>query len=186
MNIPEDDERWAPGREAIEREKDAARTWLARRDWQAPGSGRKIPRNSRRPVKTSRWAAAGAGIVVLFLGVLLLRPVFHSGPAGGYGTSESFRKIFEMVHSESTASLTTAAFLNEAAASETVWSIQRVYCAIAIEDAIKGGLPRLIGSVLENLRKSDEVRPESPDRAEPRRSRLSEMFLRSYQSIKEG
>ena len=186
MNIPEDDERWAPGREAIEREKDAARTWLARRDWQAPGSGRKIPRNSRRPVKTSRWAAAGAGIVVLFLGVLLLRPVFHSGPAGGYGTSESFRKIFEMVHSESTASLTTAAFLNEAAASETVWSIQRVYCAIAIEDAIKGGLPRLIESVLENLRKSDEVRPESPDRAEPRRSRLSEMFLRSYQSIKEG
>ena len=88
MNIPEDDERWAPGREAIEREKDAARTWLERRDWQAPGSGRKIRRNSRRPVKTSRWAAAGAGIEVLFLGVLLLRPVFHSGPAGGYALSE--------------------------------------------------------------------------------------------------
>ena len=186
MNHPIEDERWAPGREAIEREKDAARTWLARRDWQAPGSGRKIRRNSRRPVKTSRWAAAGAGIVVLFLGVLLLRPVFHSGSAGGYGTSDSFRKVFEMVHSEGSASLTTASFLNEAAASETVWSIQRVYCAIAIEDAIKGGLPRLIESALENLRKGDDVRPKSPDRAEPRRSRLSEMFLRSYQSIKEG
>jgi hypothetical protein len=185
MNPANDDERWASGREAIEREKKAARTWLAGRDWSAAGIGRKTP-PLRRPARPARWAAAGAGIVVLFLGVLLLRPVFHSGSAGGYGTSELFRKVFEMVHSEGSASLTTAAFLNEAAASETAWSIQRVFCAIAIEDALKGGLPRLIESALENLRKSDEVRPKSPDRAEPRQSRLSEMFLRFYQSIKEG
>jgi hypothetical protein len=186
MNHPIDDERWAPDREVIEREKKAARTWLARRDWSAAGIGRKTP-PLRRPARPARWAAAAAtGIAVLFLGFLLLRPVFHSGSTGGYGTSESIRKVFENVQSEGPASLPVVALLSEAAASETAWSIQRVFCAITLEDATEGGIPRLIESALEKLGKIDEVRPESPGRKEPRRSHISEIFLRVYRSIKEG
>jgi hypothetical protein len=175
MNHPIDDEHWAPGREAIEREKDAARNWLDRNTPPLRG-----------PARPARWAAAGAGIVVLFLGALLLRQVFHSGSAVFSGTAESIRKVIEMGQSEGSASPTTITFMSEAAASETAWSIQRVICAVALDDAIKEGLPRLIESALVNLRKGDEARPISPDRAEPRPSPLSEIFLRFYQSIKEG
>jgi len=185
MNNPIDDERWASGRAAIEREKDAARTWLAGRDWSSAGIALKSPR-LRRPARSARWIAAAAGMGILFLAVVLLRPVFQSRSANVFEPTESIRKVFENVQSEGPASLPVGALLNEAAASETAWSIQRVFCAITLEDAIVGGLPRLIESALEKLRKNDEVRPESPDRAEPRRSNLSEMFLRFYQSIKEG
>ncbi len=187
MNFPIDDEQWTLGRSAIEREKDAARSWLAGRDWSSDGIVRKSPQPSRRPTKTTRLAVAAAtGVAILFLGFLLLRPVFHSRSTGVFGPSESFRKVFENVQSEGPASLPVVALLSEAAASETAWSIQRVFCAITLEDSTEGGIPRLIESALEKLRKIDEVRPESPGRKEPRRSRLSEMFLRFYQSIKEG
>jgi len=185
MNLPFDDDRWASGRDVIEREKAAARTWLVGRDRESAGIVRKFP-PSRRPGRSARLAAAAAGVAVLFLGVLLLRPVFRPRSPGFLGPADSIRKVFESVQSESMASLSVAAILNEAAASEAAWSIQRVLCAAALEDAVAGGLPRLIERALEKLRGAGEFRPEGPGRKEPRRSNLSEMFLRFYQSIKEG
>jgi hypothetical protein len=186
MNHPIDDERWAPDREAIEREKKAARTWLAGRDWSAAGIGRKTP-PLRRPARPARWAAAAAtGIAVLFLGFLLVRPVFRPRSSGFPGTAESIRTVFERARSENAPSASLPAILNEAAASEAAWSIQRVLCAAALEDALSSGLPGLIETALEISRTGGESPRNESGRNKPRPSSLSEMLLRVYQSIKEG
>ena len=186
MKNPIDDERWAPGREAIEREKDAARTWLVRRDWQAPGSGREIPRNSRKPAKTARWAAVMAGAAILFSAMLLLRPVFHSRASFASGFMDSVETVFERIGIEGDTLSPRPGLPSEVFTSEAAWSIQRVFCAAALEDAFEGGLPRLIEKALEMARREVEARAEETDRTDPRRSDLSKIFMRFYQSIKEG
>lgn len=185
MNHSTDDERWASGRAAIEREKDAARAWLAGRDWSAAGMARKAP-PLRRPARPARWVAAAAGMGILFLAVVLLRPVFHSRSADVLEPRESIRKVFARVQSESGSSSSLPAVLNGALASEAAWSIQRVLCAAALEDTLESGLPGLIQSALEVLRREGESPTNETIRKDPRRSHLSETLLRIFQSIKEG
>ena len=186
MNFPVDDERWTLGRDAIEREKGAARTWLAGRDWNAAGIVRKPPQPSRRPKRTARLAAAAAGAAILFLGFLLLRPVFHPRSSGVLGPAESILKVFERVQTESAPSSSLPAILNEAADSEVAWSIQGVLCAAALHDAVADGLPRLIESALKKSRRDSESPTAETGRKGLRRSNLSDTFLRIFQSIKEG
>jgi hypothetical protein len=187
MNLPFDEERWAPDRGAIEREKNAARTWLAGRNRDAAELVGKTAPASRRPVKPIRFSAVAAtGIAVLFLGFLLLRPVFRSLSSVFPGTAESIRTVFERVQSESAPSASLPAILNEAAASEAAWSIQRVLCDAALEDSLERGLPGLIQNGLEALRREDESQTNETIRRGPRRSNLSETLLRFFQSIKEG
>lgn len=185
MNLPFDDERWVLGRNAIEREKAAARTWLAGRDWDSAEIVRKVL-PSRRTPRSTRLAAAAAGIAVLFLGVLLLRPVFRSRSSGLFGPAESILKAFERVQSESVLSSSLPAILNEAVASEIAWSIQRVLYAAALHDAVADGLPRLIESALKISRRDSESPRSETGRKGLRRSNLSDTLLRIFQSIKEG
>jgi hypothetical protein len=185
MNLPCDEKRWTLGLDVIEREKAAARIWLAGRDWDSGGTVRKSP-PFRRTGRSVRIVAAAAGIAVLFLGVLLLRPVFRPRSSAFLGPADSIRKVFELVQAESPDSLSVAAILNEAASSEAAWSIQRVLCAALLQDAGADGLRRLIERALEMTRGNRESPAEETGRTEPRRSNLSETILRFYRFYKEG
>jgi hypothetical protein len=186
MNNLIDDESWAPGREAIEREKDAARIWLTRRDWKTLGSGRENRRNSRWPFKTARWAAALAGAAILLSAVLLLRPVFRSRVSFASGFADSLAMVFERVRTEGQPLSSRPGRLNDVSASEAAWSIQRVFCVVSLEDAFEDGLPQLIEKALGIWRRDGEAGTEKTARKDLRRSDMSEIFMRFYKSIKEG
>jgi len=179
-----DDEKWAPGRDAIEREKAAARIWLKKRaEIPAPIAVDRRPQNRGG----RRWrilAAACSMLMLIIFLVLKWRDLFPSSMKAG--TASAFLSVLEGVQANGTAADPESILFERAGSTDLAWSIQQVYCQAYQKSEKHEALPALIERAFYAVRAGNGA-PAKPTTREPTQpTRFSEHFTQVHKFNKEG
>jgi hypothetical protein len=184
MNRIPDEEQWALGRDAIEREKSAARAWLARRD--GPVAPIAHARKLRFWVwRRIRWITATCTVLVL-AAVLLVRWEGASRPPKGVGPASAFLMVLKSALEADPALAIENVQFEPAGMTGFAWSIQQVLCRARLTDETFGALAPLIENAFLKARAEEEPRGRPVLMESFRSSRFSLHFSQVYKSIREG
>ena len=179
-----DEEPWALGRDAIEREKAAARAWLARRNGSVP-----LRTHARKPRfwvwRRIKWITA-TGTVLVLAAVLLLRWEGASRPPEDVRPASAFLMVLKGDLEADRALAIEDVQFESAGMTDFAWSIQQAVCRARLTDGTFGALAPLIEKAFLKARAEEEPRKRPVLMESFRLSRFSLHFSQVYKSIREG
>lgn len=179
-----DEEPWALGQEAIEREKAEARAWLARRNESVTPiiHARKSRFWAWQRIK---WIMATGTVLVLAI-ALLVRWEGVSRPPKEVGPASAFLMVLKGAREADSALAIGDVQFEPAGMTGFAWSIQQVLCRARLTDGTFGALAPLIEKAFLKAQAEEEPRRQPVFMESYRSSRFSLQFMRVFKSIREG
>jgi hypothetical protein len=178
-----DDDQWTSGREAIEREKSAAKTWLLKRGGVIAPAARIRGRRHALGQRRGWNVAVGSGLVLAALLAVIWSGWFS--PAKRTGRVSALLTVLQS-RLEDTTGDPEKDLLGRAGLTDFAWSVQQVYCRACLESGKREALPALIERTLSAVRAGNGAGARSALGELVPLGGFSGLFSRVYKLMMEG